>query len=80
MHDERTPAVDDDRADAAILDLLLHDEHQHPWADTEVARDVGDQLTAADALSRLERAGLVHRRDGFVFPTRAARRAAQLMG
>jgi DNA-binding HxlR family transcriptional regulator len=79
MHDERTPAVDDDRPDAAILDLLLYDEHQHPWADEELARDLGDQLTATDALSRLERTGLVHRHDGFVFPARAARRAAQLM-
>lgn len=79
MHDERSPAGDDDRADAAILELLLHDEHRHAWSDEELARDIGDRLTATDALSRLERTGLVHRQDGFVFPTRAARRAAQLM-
>ncbi|HEV3002084.1 MAG TPA: hypothetical protein VGW75_15180 [Solirubrobacteraceae bacterium] len=79
MHDERTPAGDDDRADAAILDLLLYDDHRHPWADEEIARDIGDRLTVTDALSRLERTGLIHRRDGFVFPTRAAHRASKLM-
>lgn len=79
MHDERTPATEDDLADAAILDLLLHEDHQHPWADEEVARDLGNRLTVADALSRLERTGLVHRHDGFVFATRTARRAAQLL-
>lgn len=79
MHDERTPAAEDDRADAAILQLLLYDEHRHPWADDEIAREIGNELTVTDALSRLQGAGLIHRHDGFVFPTRAAERAAQLM-
>lgn len=79
MHDEPTPAAQDDRADAAILDLLLHDEHQQPWADEEIAREIGDALTVTDALSRLQGSGLIHRHDRFVFPSRAARRATQLM-
>jgi hypothetical protein len=79
MHPERTPAEEEISADAAILTLLLDDDHQHPWTDEEVARDIGDDITATDALARLESSGLVRRHAGFVFPTRAAQRAAQLM-
>ncbi len=79
MHPERTPASEDTAADAAILTLLLDDDHQHPWAEEELARDFGDELTVTDSLARLRGTGLVHRHGGFVFPTRAARCAAQLM-
>ncbi|HEX8084424.1 MAG TPA: hypothetical protein VF529_09050 [Solirubrobacteraceae bacterium] len=79
MQTERTPAAEDDAADTAILTLLLCDDHQHPWADEEVAREIGDDLTVTDALARLRSTGLVHRHAGFVFPTRAAQRASQLM-
>lgn len=79
MHPERTPAGEDAAADAAILTLLLDDDHQHPWAEEELARDIGDELTVTDSLARLRGTGLVHRLGDFVFPTRAARCAAQLM-
>ena len=79
MHPERTPAAEEISADAAILTLLLDDDHQHPWTDEEVARDIGDDLAVTDALARLQSTGLVHRHAGFVFPTRAAQRASQRM-
>ena len=44
----------------------------------EVGRELGDRLAAEDALSRLARAGLAHRHDEFVFPSRAAIRAVEL--
>jgi hypothetical protein len=43
--------------DKAVLELLLHSQ-QWPWSVEEVGREVGDQLGAEDALSRLARAGL----------------------
>jgi hypothetical protein len=78
MHDERTPAEREDCADAAVLTLLLDPEMPHAWSDEEIARELGDAVETTDSLSRLHRSGLVHRLSGFVFPTRAARRAAQL--
>jgi hypothetical protein len=78
MHNEPTPAAREQRADADVLGLLLYDHMPHPWSDDEVAREFGDPVEAADALSRLHRAGLVHRVGDFVFPTRAARTAARL--
>ncbi len=78
MHDEPTPAAQEERADADVLSLLLHDDMPHPWSEDEVALELGDPVEAADALSRLHGCGLVHRVTGFVFPTRAARRAAKL--
>jgi hypothetical protein len=78
MHDEPTPAAQEERADTDVLSLLLYDDMPHPWSDEEIARELGNPVEATDALSRLHRCGLVHRIGGFVFPTRAARRAAQL--
>jgi predicted transcriptional regulator len=63
--------------DKAVLELLLHSQ-QWPWSVEEVGREIGDRLGAEDALSRLARAGLAHRHDEFVFPSRAAIRAVEL--
>ena len=63
--------------DKGVLELLLHSQ-QWPWSVEDVGREIGDRLGAEDALSRLARAGLAHRHDGFVFPTRAAIRAVEL--
>jgi hypothetical protein len=80
MHDQRssTVAEGEDQVDAAILGLLLHPDAQRPWAEDEVAREVGDPLAVTDGLARLFGAGLVHRLEGFVFATRAAVRGEQL--
>lgn len=74
MHDQRTH--DSDQTDDAILGLLFNCPCL--WATDEVAREIGDEVGTADGLARLAGAGLVHRLDRFVFPTRAAWHAQQL--
>jgi hypothetical protein len=78
MHDQPSPAVEDDRTDFAVLMLLLEDGVPRPWAVEEVAREIGDSMAVDDTLSRLHGAGLVHRLDGFVFATRAAQQSVRL--
>ncbi len=61
--------------DSIVLRLLL--DTREPWSMDEIVREVEDQA-ARDAVCRLAAVGLVHRHDDFAFPTRAARRAAEL--
>jgi len=70
-------ATAEKNADKAVLELMLHSQ-QWPWSVEEVGRELDDHLGAEDALSRLSGAGLVHRHDRFVFPSRAAIRAVDL--
>jgi hypothetical protein len=65
-----------DANERAVL-LLLFDDHA-PWTLDELGRELKDQSDAADAVSSLTRAGLLHRLGDFVFPTRAARRSDEL--
>lgn len=58
--------------------LLLLFEDRMPWTLDELGREIKDRGDAADAVSALARAGLVHRLGDFVFPTRAARRSDEL--
>lgn len=74
--DTATPSDQDKRRDVAVLGVLL--DSRHPLAVEEVAREVSDEIDAVDSLARLVAAGLVHRLDGFVFPTRACARAGEL--
>lgn len=76
MHDQPSPAEAEAQADATVLDLLV--DATAPWSLDEISREVGDHITAVDAVTRLHGAGLVHRLGDFVFATRAACRAAQL--
>ncbi len=56
-----------------VLELLLDDDTQRPWTMSEIEREIGSQVVAADALAGLDRAGLIHRTsDGFVFASRPA--------
>jgi hypothetical protein len=72
---------DEDRVDQAVLDLLLHGDAAGPWAEEELVREIGNDVTVADALARLRGAGLLHRLEGgFVFASRAAVRASRLGG
>ena len=57
-----TPAEIERREDAIVLGLLAQ-AYPALFAVDEVVREVGDQLAALDALSRLECVGLVHRMD-----------------
>ncbi len=65
--------------DGDVLDALLAHGAQRPWSVDEVARVIEDPVAAADSLGRLARAGLIHRLDGFVFASRAALHADQVM-
>lgn len=67
----------DETTDWAVLASLLADDRA-PWSIEEVAREVGDHTETIDSLQRLHRAGLIHRCEGFVFTTRAARRFEDL--
>ena len=72
--------IDEEREDRSVLRLMLCDGSCVPWSVDEIACAIGDPIDVADALRRLEAAGLVHRLGDFVFPTLAARRADELSG
>lgn len=66
-------------AEFVVLALLLDRECPGPWSVQELAREVGCELLAAEAVVRLHAAGLAHRAGGFVWPSRAASRFSQLL-
>jgi hypothetical protein len=78
MHDQPTPVEQDDQIDGVILAVLCDEDAQRPWTVDEIGREIGDDVAAADSLSRLARGGLIHRLDVFVFATRAALRGTRL--
>jgi hypothetical protein len=62
-----------------VLEVLIGSGQPGLWSVAEIGLEIGDELTAIDALEALNRAGLIHRTsDGFVFATRAAIRASEL--
>jgi hypothetical protein len=63
--------------DKTVLNLLFGDP-PWPWTVDEIARELDTHIGARDSVSRLQRAGLVHKLGEFVFPTRAACRADQI--
>ncbi len=69
--------LSEERVDNVVLDFMLLDQ-SCPWSVKEIVRELGDEGDAVDAVGRLQGTGLVHRAGEFVFPTRAARRAAEL--
>ena len=73
-----SPAEEDAQIEHAILGLLLSSDLPGLWTTEEVADEVGDPLAMINALSRLDRAGPIHRCEGFEFPTRAAARFDEL--
>jgi hypothetical protein len=74
MQDEpsQNATEEDERAQKAVLGLLLRPSEQRPWSVNEVEREVGEVLTVADAISALHAVGLIHRCGDFVFASRAA--------
>jgi hypothetical protein len=78
LDEECLPAVSDEQRDSLLLNLMLCEDQAFPWSREELARTIGNQIGAFDAVARLEEDGLVHRVGEFVFPTRACRRAGEL--
>jgi hypothetical protein len=84
MHDQR---IEDDQAedrtseearDNAVLNRMFLDSPAYPWSMEEIARELQSRIAAEDSVGRLVEAGLAHRLDGFVWPSRAARRANEI--
>jgi ethanolamine ammonia-lyase small subunit len=83
--DSRTPAAADAATESAVLQRLL-DLHPVQLTVAELVREVGGEspsFAERDAIERAIRdltgAGLVHDRDGFAIPTRAALRFSELL-
>jgi hypothetical protein len=74
--EEETPGERIDRREKMVLAMMLEDPF--PWTVEEIGRALNNQGYASDSVDKLAGAGLVHRLDGFVFPTRAARRADEI--
>jgi hypothetical protein len=68
-----------DEVQFVVLALLLDLECAGPWSVEELAREVGCEIAAADAVVRLHAAALAHLCDGFVFASRAASGFCQLL-
>jgi hypothetical protein len=62
-----------------VLTLLLDQSSSGPWSVAEIGREVGCELRAADAVVRLDAAGLVHLSGELVFASRPAVRFGQLI-
>ena len=74
--EEETPGERIDRREKLVLAMMLEDPF--PWTVEEIGRALNNHGYASDSVAKLAGAGLVHRLDGFVFPTRAARRADEI--
>ncbi|HEY7831167.1 MAG TPA: hypothetical protein VIC06_11445 [Solirubrobacteraceae bacterium] len=70
--------LSEETRDSGLLDRMLLDSPSYPWSLGEIARELQSVYRAEDSINRLVAAGLVHSSDGFVWPTRAARRASEI--
>ena len=80
MHDEPncpTPQQDADVRENIVLHMMLDDPTPGLWSTEELSKAAG-RIDTADALPALHAMGLIHRHGDFVWPTRAATRAAQV--
>lgn len=77
--EKATSANDEDRVDGAIMELLLAPEDQRPWTIDDLTREVGSTIEVEDGISRLIRAGLAHRQNDLVVPSRAALRVVEVI-
>jgi hypothetical protein len=80
MHDEPnqiTPQQETDLREHIVLHMMLDDPTTGLWSTDELSKAAG-RITTADALPALHAMGLIHRHGEFVWPTRAATRAAQI--
>jgi hypothetical protein len=83
MPDQGNPpdvAAEFDRTERAVLSLLMDPDAPDLWSVAEVARAIGNEAAAVDALVSMDAAGLIHRCHEFVFITHSTRRLTQLAG
>lgn len=82
MPDKPTRAINTDNdpelAEHVVLSLLLDPDAHGPWSVAEIGLELGDRVEGEDVVASLHAAGLVHRCQSLVFPTRAAARCFQL--
>jgi hypothetical protein len=76
--DAHEDGLSEELRDNGVLNLFFCDPMLCPWSMDEIAREIENRLAAEDSVRRLTEAGLLHRIGGYVFPSRAARRANQL--
>jgi hypothetical protein len=83
--DDRSPAAEDAAHESAVLQQLL-DLHPTQVTVTELLREIGGEIAGFDERDAIERAvrelvgaGLLHRRDDFIVPSRAAVRFNELL-
>ena len=84
--DKRATVEEDDEVEATVLRQLL-ERHPSHLSLEELTREIvvdPECFAERDAIERavrdLARAGLLHRNEDFVFPTRAALRFDELLG
>jgi hypothetical protein len=66
-------------AEVAVLKRLLSNEHD-PWTRAELERDIaGNMLDVSDALTNLDRAGLINLTEQLVTVSRTARHTAEVV-
>lgn len=71
MPDENpTPGERENMLDGAILSTMIVAHDPRLWSRDEIEREHGRNVI--DSLNRLYGGGLIHRLEGFVWPTRAA--------
>jgi hypothetical protein len=83
MPDQTNPrgvAAEFDRNERAVLSLLMDPDAPDLWSVAEVARAIGNEVAAVNALASLDATGLIHRCHEFVFITRSTLRLTQLAG
>jgi hypothetical protein len=84
MHDQRREdgrsedGLTEEVRDSAVLELMLCDSLTPLWTEEELCCAMQEYHSTKDSIRRLVAAGLLHRFMGFVFPTRTARRAAEI--
>jgi hypothetical protein len=74
--DSLDPCTDEEQQDSAVIALVLREAW--PWSVEEIGREIRNPSDAIDSVRRLTDSGLLHRIGDFVFPTRTARRAAEI--
>jgi hypothetical protein len=76
MQDQRNAGdfLEPDALERSVLGLLLGPSSPCVWSVGDVARVLGDEVLALDAVTGLEMAGLVHRHGEVVFASYAGAR------